>query len=44
MNEEGYRIFRIWVLDLMNQPLTVENKAHRIVDAVSYLTKHYRKG
>lgn len=44
MNEDGYRILEIWMLDLMSQQLTDENKAHRILIATRYLAKHYREG
>lgn len=44
MNEKGYRILTVWMLDLLGQQLTEENITCRIVIATRFLNKHYRKG
>jgi hypothetical protein len=44
MNENGYRIFRMWMLDLNFQQLTDEEKAHRVDIAIRLITTFLRKG
>ena len=43
MNEEDSRILIRWMLDLMIQPVDDQSKAHRIMDAIRYLTSTIEK-
>lgn len=45
MSEQGYRILKIWVLDLiLKQQLMEEEKANRLCMAIGILLKTHRKG